>query len=135
MLPKGKFFLYAVYNKKNNLIKLGKAKNPIKRIKSHIANFEAYGGAKGDDLGYIFTRFSFIESDEKDPEEKFLKHFKRWADSYRHKRVENKFIQLDFTKAKQIKKEFWQTRLSYDHALGRIRGFMRRFTRDNYETR
>jgi hypothetical protein len=133
--PKGEVFLYAVYNKKNNLIKLGKAKNPIKRIKSHIAHFVTYGEAEEGDLGYIFTRFSFIESDDKNPEEKFLKNFGKWADGYKSKCIENKWSTLDIEKGKQIKKEFWQTKSSYTSALGRIRRFMRDFTRGNYEAR
>ena len=136
--PKGEVFLYAVYNKKNNLIKLGKARNPIKRIKSHIANFVTYGEAKEDDLGYIFTRFSFVESDEKNPEERFLKNFERGADGYKTKCIKNGWATLDIEKGKRIKKEFWQTASSYTSALGRIRRFMRDFTRGKlykYEAR
>ena len=86
-------------------------------------------------MGYIFTRFSFIESDDKNPEEKFLKNFGKWADGYRSKCIENKWSVLDIEKGKQIKKEFWQTKSSYTSALGRIRRFMRDFTRGNYEAR
>lgn len=124
-----KVYLYAVYNKKNNIIKIGKASHPIKRIKSHIANFISYAGCSEEDVGYIFTRFNFPERDM--PEEKFIRNFSKYANGFGSVCNSGKWSKTDYKKGEKIKNEFFLMNNSWGHGLGRIRKYMESYTKNH----
>lgn len=57
--PKGWCYLYAVYDKKNHVIKLGQTKKLFKRLKEHIRAFNCYAKTESKDLGCLFSRNPF----------------------------------------------------------------------------
>ena len=129
-----KVFLYSVYNRKSKIVKLGKSTDPVKRIKTHIANFMTYANADLSDLGYIFGRFPFPV--EQDPEGVFLKTFKKYAEEPKSVRKNGKCIATEGNKAAVIKNEFFCVK-NLDSIRGKTRLFLFQLTQKlfNHETR
>lgn len=134
-VSKGKVYLYAVYNKKNNIIKIGKASNPINRVRSHIANFISYGGCSEEDIGCIFTSVNFPEEDM--PEAKILEDFNEYINSFRLKL--NKVGEEEIVgeteivgerKGKKIKNEFFLMNAGWQIGVIKIKKYMKSYTRN-----
>lgn len=72
--PKGYYYLYCIYDSKNNITKLGKTNNPYKRTLQHVSNFIAYGSSSFEEIQCIWSRNSFDEN--LNMEKEFLNMFK-----------------------------------------------------------
>jgi hypothetical protein len=53
---KDKEYLYAIWETKLNIIKIGKTTKIFKRIKQHLHSFLRYGGSNKKDIKIIFTK-------------------------------------------------------------------------------
>lgn len=89
--PKGWEYIYFIYNKKTNIVKLGKSKRIWDRINTHVSNFISYGGAELKDIGVIFSRNPF--PNHLNVESEFIKYY---GDKYSQNiKIKNEFFQTE----------------------------------------
>lgn len=55
--PKDFVYLYLLFNRKNNVVKVGQSKNPFERLLSHVYYFESYANLSSNNLGAFISRF------------------------------------------------------------------------------
>ena len=70
--PAGWCYIYAIIDKKSGVLKIGKTKRPMKRIKEHSYLFQAYGKSSLCDLAAVFSRNPIPEFEN--PEARFLEY-------------------------------------------------------------